>query len=72
MTEEEKFLWEIESTIPINTQMIRKRLIADMEKMLISGWKVKPAATYSLQFYEELREVRQLQKKSLKLAEFGS
>ena len=43
-----------------------------MEKMLISGWKVKPAATYSLQFYEELREVRQLQKKSLKLAEFGS
>lgn len=35
MTEEEEFLWEIESTIPMNTQMIRKRLIADREKMLM-------------------------------------
>lgn len=35
MTDEEKFLWEIESTIPMNTQMIRTRLIADMEKMLM-------------------------------------
>ena len=35
ITEEEKFLWEIESTIPMNTQMIRKILIADVEKMLM-------------------------------------
>lgn len=43
-----------------------------MERMLISGWKVKPATTYSFNSMKEVRGEATAEKKSLKLAEIGS
>ena len=84
MTAKEKF-FEIKSATPVNTWMTRKQnsLTADMEEVLVIwtenqinhnislGKRLTQKKTLSSVLWS-LKEVRELQMKSLKLAEVGS